>query len=160
IKSFAAAALLAVLLLLPLSEITLYILQRYPNVMDLLAEHNPLTAELKSLTKAQAPALGLGKAFKYLLVLVALPAISQELAFRGFILTGLRRRFGPWMAILLSSLLFGLYHFNVFQFVPAFVLGLVLGTLAVRNGSILPGMAFHLLHNGLLIGLVLLEASG
>jgi membrane protease YdiL (CAAX protease family) len=56
--------------------------------------------------------------------------------------------------------LFALYHFNVFQLLPAFVLGLVLGTLALRTGSVLPGILFHMLHNGLLIGLVMLEAHG
>src|SRR5262249_55548698 len=59
-----------------------------------------------------------------------------------------------------SSCLFALYHFNVFQLMPAFVLGLVLGTLTIRSGSVFPAMLFHLLHNGLLIGLVLLEAQG
>jgi sodium transport system permease protein len=159
-RSFGLAALLAVLLLLPLSEVTVFILQRYPGVMDLLAEHNPLTAQLKALGRSGGSALPVGALLQYLLVLAVLPALAEELAFRGFILSGLRRRFRPGMAVVLSSFLFALYHFNVFQFVPSFVLGLVLGTLAVRCGSILPAMLFHLLHNGLLIGLVMLEAHG
>jgi len=159
-RTFGLAAFLAVLLLLPLSEITVFVLQRYPSVMDLLAEHNPLTAELKALSRPGAPALPARALLQYLLVLAVLPAIAEELAFRGFILTGLRRRFRPGMAVLVSSFLFALYHFNVFQFVPSFVLGLVLGILAVRSGSILPGILFHLLHNGLLLGLVVLELHG
>src|SRR5207249_3254564 len=79
-------------------------------------------------------------------------------AFRGFILNGLRRRFRPWTAIFLSSFLFALSHMNVFQFLPAFCLGVVLGVLALRTGSILPGMGFHLLHNGLVIGSVWFQA--
>jgi ABC-2 type transport system permease protein/sodium transport system permease protein len=47
---------------------------------------------------------------------------------------------------------------NVFQFLPAFLLGAVLGLLAVRSGSLLPGILFHLVHNGLMIALVRLEA--
>ena len=52
-----------------------------------------------------------------------LPALCEELAFRGFILTGLRRRFRPWTAVFLSSFLFALFQMNVFQFADHFVLG-------------------------------------
>jgi sodium transport system permease protein len=159
-SSFVLAGLLAIFLLLPLSEITVCILQRYPHVMELLAENNPLAMELKSLNQAGQSVLPVGTVFQYLLVLGVLPAVAEELAFRGFILTGLRRRFAPGTAIVFSSFLFALYHFNVFQLLPAFVLGLVLGTLALRTGSVLPGILFHMLHNGLLIGLVMLEARG
>jgi sodium transport system permease protein len=158
--SFVQAGLLAISLLLPLSEITIHILQRYPNVMELLAENNPLAMELKSLNRAGQSLLPISTILQYLLVLGVLPAVAEELAFRGFILTGLSRRFAPGTAIVFSSFLFALYHFNVFQLLPAFVLGLVLGTLAQRTGSVLPGMLFHMLHNGLLIGLVMLEAHG
>src|SRR5208337_5179446 len=58
----------------------------------------------------------------------------------------------PWMAILVSSLLFALYQLNVFQFIPHFILGLVLGFLAVKSGSVLPSMLFHLIHNALQLG--------
>jgi membrane protease YdiL (CAAX protease family) len=95
-----------------------------------------------------------------LLVFALLPAIIEEIAFRGFILTGLRRRLKPWSAIVLSSFLFALYHMNVFQVLPAFVLGLVLGLLALWSNSIVPGMLFHLLYNGVLLGVALLPTLG
>ena len=69
-------------------------------------------------------------------------------------------RLPPWSAIVLSSFLFALYHMNVFQVVPAFVLGLVLGLLAVWSNSIVPGMLFHLLYNGVLLGVALLPTLG
>ena len=96
----------------------------------------------------------------YLLFLGLLPAVCEELAFRGFILNGLRRRFSPGTAILISSFLFALAHMNVFQFLPAFVLGTVLGVLAVRSGSVLPAMVCHLCHNTLLISLAVLTGAG
>lgn len=159
-RNFVLAALLALVLLPPLSELTMCILRQFPVLMDLMVEHSPLTAELRRMSSGGHTTLGPRTVLQYFLVFVLLPAFSEELAFRGFILAGLRRRFRPWMAILLSSCLFALYHFNVFQLVPAFCLGLVLGLLAVRSGSVLPGMLFHLLHNGLLIGLVMLDAQG
>jgi membrane protease YdiL (CAAX protease family) len=95
-----------------------------------------------------------------MLVFAVLPAVCEELAFRGFILTGLRRRFRTGTAIVISSFLFAVSHMNVFQFLPTFVLGLVLGLLAVRAGSVLPGMAYHLIHNGLLVGVACAEQFG
>ena len=54
-----------------------------------------------------------------------LGAVSEELAFRGFILSVVsKRRFKPWTAVFISSFLFALSQMNVFQFVPHFVVGL------------------------------------
>jgi membrane protease YdiL (CAAX protease family) len=80
-----------------------------------------------------------------------LPAVCEELAFRGFLLSGLARRFRPWTAILLSGFLYALYQMNVFQAVPHFLAGVVLGLLVTRTGSVLPAIAFHLVWNVLLI---------
>jgi hypothetical protein len=88
----------------------------------------------------------------FVLVLGVLPALCEELAFRGFILSGLRRRFRPWTAIFLSSFLFALYSMNVFQFAPHFVFGSVLALLTMRCGSVLPAVVFHLIWNTLIVG--------
>jgi sodium transport system permease protein len=160
VRALLMAALLAILLLAPLSEVTLCVLRQFPGLMQLLAEHNPLTGELQALGHESRGPASVSALLRYLLVLAVLPAVCEELAFRGFILGGLRRRFQPWMAVLISSFLFALHHFNVFQFVPTFILGVVLGLLAWRSGSVLPGMVFHALHNGLLIGVVMLQGQG
>jgi sodium transport system permease protein len=159
-RSFLSAGLLAFLLLPLLSELTLRVLRSYPGLMELLADHNPLTAELRFLGSRTRSPIGWWEALQYLLILAVLPAACEELTFRGFILTGLRRRFSTGIAIVFSSLLFALYHFNVFQFVPAFLLGLILGLLAVRTGSILPGVLFHFIHNSTLLCMVILQGTG
>ena len=147
------------LLLLPLVELTNYALRQFPEVEELLRQHHPLTQALAELREQGQDAgwHALRVAGLYVLVFAVLPAVCEELAFRGFILTGLRRRFRTGTAIVISSFLFAVAHMNVFQFLPTFVLGLVLGVLAVRGGSVLPGMAYHLIHNGLLIGLTCAE---
>ena len=89
-----------------------------------------------------------------LLVLAVVPAICEEVAFRGYILSGLLRGNTTRSAIVLSALLFGFMHvlLSLFQqFFNAALLGVVLGYLAVRSGSLLPGIVFHLLHNGLAV---------
>ena len=84
-----------------------------------------------------------------LAVFALAPAICEELAFRGFILTGMStgRRYA--LGIVASSLLFGLMHMIPQQVFNAALLGLVLGLLAVRSGSLLPGVVFHAIYNGL-----------
>ncbi len=80
-----------------------------------------------------------------------MPAACEELAFRGFILSGFRRLGGKRRAIVYSAILFGIAHGILQQSLIATLVGVVLGYLAVQGGSILPCMAFHLCHNGLTI---------
>ncbi len=77
------------------------------------------------------------------------PAICEELAFRGPILSGFRHRGRDGLAILFSGLLFGVMHMIPQQVFNASLLGLVLGLLAVKSGSIFPAMVFHFMNNTL-----------
>lgn len=94
-----------------------------------------------------------------LLTLAVVPAVCEELFFRGFLLSAFRSGMSTPLAVAFSGAVFGLFHIIVQQsllverFVPTCFLGLVLGTICVRTGSILPGMLLHMLHNGLLLSL-------
>ncbi len=85
--------------------------------------------------------------WQVLLLIALAPAICEELAFRGFILSGLRRLGHKWGAIVLASVFFGLTHFMLQQSLAACVVGIVIGYVAVKTGSIFPGMLYHLVHN-------------
>jgi sodium transport system permease protein len=87
--------------------------------------------------------------WQIVLVVAAMPAVCEELAFRGFIFTGLRNTGSPWRAICVSAIFFGLSHGILQQSLIAGLIGVLLGWLALRTGSILPGMVFHLVHNSL-----------
>lgn len=73
--------------------------------------------------------------------------ISEELIFRGAILDRFYLAFPFWIANVLQALLFGLYHMNLIQGLYAFCLGLVLGMIRRRTGSILGCMIMHVLFN-------------
>ncbi len=83
----------------------------------------------------------------YALALSVGPAISEELAFRGVILQGLRSRLGVFSAVLVTSVLFGVIHIDILQGLGAIVIGLYLGYLTVRSGSIVPAMVAHGVNN-------------
>ncbi len=87
-----------------------------------------------------------------LILFALIPSITEEVAFRGFILSGFERGHRAWTAIVMSAVLFGVLHvlislFN--QLFPAALLGLVLGLIAVRSRSLFPGVLFHFLNNSL-----------
>ena len=84
--------------------------------------------------------------FLQFLVLCVLPAIGEELFFRGA-LQGLLRPCGSSVAIVGPALLFALLHLNPIQGLTALVCAVFLGWLAERSGSILPGMLLHFTNN-------------
>ena len=73
--------------------------------------------------------------------------IAEELLFRGVVLGYARTYLKPLPAVLVSALLFGLYHGNVIQFCYAFVIGTALGALACRFDNLIPGMLMHITIN-------------
>ena len=86
-----------------------------------------------------------------LLAFAMAPAICEEIAFRGFILTGFDRGRSTGVAIVLSSLAFGIMHMIPQQVFNAALLGLVLGLIAVRSRSLWPCVVFHFCFNALAV---------
>jgi membrane protease YdiL (CAAX protease family) len=90
------------------------------------------------------------------LVCVVAP-IAEELFFRGFFFSALRRWSGPWVAAALTGLVFGAAHAvgsPIGFLVPLAFLGFVLSVVRWRTGSLYPGIAMHALNNGLAFGVL------
>ncbi len=93
------------------------------------------------------------------IVLIALiPALSEEVLFRGFLLGSLRTSARKWTAIVVSAAVFGVFHFFIYKFLVTAVLGVLLAYLCWQSRSILPGMVAHFLHN--LLGAVSVVQPG
>ena len=84
-----------------------------------------------------------------ILAFAVTPAICEELAFRGFLLSGFRQSGRVTLAVLLSSFMFGIIHMIPQQVFNATLLGIVLGAMCIRSRSLFPGMAYHFIHNSL-----------
>lgn len=84
-----------------------------------------------------------------LLLLAVLPAICEEIAFRGVILAGLRKSLGDNGGILMSAVLFGATHTILQQSLAAAPVGAILGVIAIRTGSLIPCVVFHAAYNSL-----------
>jgi uncharacterized protein len=94
----------------------------------------------------------------FLFVAGAAP-IVEELLFRGWIYTGLRHRLGMWPALLVSSAIFALAHYTgrsvIFPLV-IFPVGMALGGLRERAGTIKVSIAFHMFWNFTVLAIALI----
>lgn len=84
------------------------------------------------------------------------PGVIEELFFRGYLFSALRSQLSPWRTILLSALLFGVFHvltgksLLLERFLPTTLLGILLGWIVWRSQSVWPGILMHVTHNGFL----------
>ena len=85
------------------------------------------------------------------LCFAAVPAVCEELAFRGFVLSGCRNLGSTWRAIVASAIFFGVTHAFLQQSINACLLGILLGYLAVKSGSLLPCLIFHFLYDAMTV---------
>lgn len=88
-----------------------------------------------------------GLVFLALFLIAVMPAIFEELIFRGIILES-TKKLGTLQACLINGFLFSLFHCNPSQTGYTFVLGAVFAFVAIRTGSVIPSMIVHFLNNG------------
>ena len=84
--------------------------------------------------------------FAFLSIVVAAP-ILEELIFRGIILDGFLRRYSPVKSVVLSSFLFGIVHFNPWQFIAAFLIGLFAGWVYYKTRKLSLAIIIHAVNN-------------
>ena len=119
-------------------------------------------SQLEIAKKAKEGILELPLAY-VILVAGVLPAIAEEFFFRGFVMSSLQKSLRPVWQVLLSGLIFGGFHvingsvLSIERFMPATFLGIVLGWVAYRTGSLWPGILLHAMHNGLMFSLSFYE---
>lgn len=82
------------------------------------------------------------------ITLCVIAPFVEEMLFRGLFLRGFLWNYSPGKAIVLTSLLFGAAHLNVYQFVVASILGLVSGLLYLATRSLWPCILEHAIYNG------------
>jgi uncharacterized protein len=93
-----------------------------------------------------------------LVLLAVLTPLGEEFVFRGVVTTALLR-YGPWIGVLGSALIFALMHGINPAFMTALIVGLVAGELRRRSDSLWPGVLVHVVNNLLGQALFLFVAS-
>jgi uncharacterized protein len=121
-------------------------------LMEMQSLFFPPSAEtldfFRRLHAALAPS-GLLDGLVSVVVIALLPALGEELVMRGVLLPSLASRVSPARAVVLTAAVFAVIHFDPIRFLFTFVLGLVLGALRLRTGSLWPSVVVHLTLNTL-----------
>jgi sodium transport system permease protein len=89
--------------------------------------------------------------WQMLLFIAVLPGVCEEIAFRGMLLYGLKRRFGPVGLCLAVGVIFGLFHFSLFRLIGTAFLGVLLSAVTLLSGSIFPAMLWHFANNAIAV---------
>ena len=113
------------------------------SALDLLTRAMPLSPWEEAMFSRMAD----GSVAAVLAVCVMAPML-EEMLFRGIVLRGFLGRYARWQAILMSALLFGAAHMNIYQFLVGVAMGTVLGWLYERTRSLIPCIALHAAYNG------------
>lgn len=88
-----------------------------------------------------------------ILCLAIIPAIAEEMLFRGLLQRSLEEVWRPLSAALCTTIVFALLHFQPSMFLPMVVLSAVLSLLAQRSQSLVPGMILHAVFNASMVGM-------
>ena len=95
-----------------------------------------------------------------LVVVALIPAVGEELTFRGVLQQSLTRKMNPHVAIILSAAIFSFIHFQFYGFLPRMFLGVLLGYMFYVSGSLWTSIAMHFVNNGSAVLLYYLNNKG
>lgn len=124
---------------------------------EVAAQQKAYEASLETMLRMS----GVGSFAKVLLIMAVLPAIGEELLFRGvFMRFAARRSRSVVFPILLSSVMFALVHNNIYGLPAIFLAGALLGTIYYLTGSLYLSILGHFLNNGLQVILLYIGSSG
>jgi sodium transport system permease protein len=119
----------------------------------------PVSEQAAAAMKPFAEQLSAAPWLTVVFLMAVVPAICEELAFRGFIFGGLIRERGRLRAVVVTALMFGISHGVLQQSIAATIMGLMLGWIALRTGSVLPGILVHFTNNTLSVSMERIAAS-
>lgn len=100
------------------------------------------SASLNTLITSSSPAVAI-------ITVAILPAICEELLFRGAILSSFRSWKREWLIVLIVGMMFGIGHFDLYRILPTGLLGAAFAYIALKTGSIFLGCLLHFLINTL-----------
>ncbi|MDX1701199.1 MAG: CPBP family intramembrane glutamic endopeptidase [Melioribacteraceae bacterium] len=146
---------LGLILLIPLLQSYLHI-QNY--ILVELAESVPFFEGIKNffdmldklVEESYLQLLTANNALEYFLVIIAVsvtPAVCEEFFFRGFVQKSFEFKQKPLTAIVLTSVFFGLYHFNPYGLLPLIFIGMYLGYAVYMSNSIAVPVILHFINN-------------
>ena len=128
-----------------------------PKVVDIMKQ---MEEDAKLATEAFLKMDNIGDLLFNLFLIAIIPAIGEEMFFRGVIQKKLKNILrNPHIAILITSFIFSAIHMQFFGFLPRFFLGIILGYLFYYSGSLWMPIIAHFINNALAVLLMYLPFS-
>lgn len=106
-----------------------------------------LEAQEKNIEDLMRSLITHGDLLPLLLFIAVVPAVCEELFFRGALQGIFTRMMNPHLAIVLTAVVFSLIHFQVYGFIPRAILGILMGYLVYASGRLAPAIWAHFLNN-------------
>ena len=130
-------------------------------VFEKLEEYLKMLEETAAATTEKMLNVGtIGGLLLNLLIIALIPAVGEELTFRGVLQQGLTRKMNPHAAIILSAAIFSFIHFQFYGFLPRMFLGILLGYMFYITGSLWTSIAMHFVNNGTAVVVYYLNYRG
>jgi membrane protease YdiL (CAAX protease family) len=111
----------------------------------------PMSEEIQQSMEAFLVFDSAGELLLVLFTVVVVAGFAEEMLFRGFFQGTLERVMDVTRAVLATAFVFAFVHFNPWWLVEVLILGVLLGVLTWRSGSIFPSVAVHMVKNGLAV---------
>ena len=86
-----------------------------------------------------------------IIIVALMPAICEEIFFRGFVLTSFKGQKPYKIAIIASGILFGFMHMDFLRIIPTSILGMIFAYTVYKSGSIFIAMILHFINNGIAV---------
>lgn len=142
-------------------------LTRWNEAMSFGGKFQQLEAYLKNLEEMAAAATEkmlkvdtIGGLLLNLFIIALIPAVGEEMTFRGVLQQSLTRKMNPHIAIFLSAAIFSFIHFQFYGFLPRMFLGILLGYMFYITGSLWTSITMHFVNNGTAVVLYYLNDKG
>ena len=143
-------SLLPISVAIVLAIIAIFLFTPFMNLIDFLFSGGGYTPD--NTLPLQEEMVASGKYFLLGVIMYAfLPALAEELIFRGMIQKSLSTRFNGFTTIMLTTIMFVLMHGSLQQTIYQFIVGIMLSYLSYVGGSILYSFILHFLNNLLVV---------
>ncbi|MDI6765647.1 MAG: type II CAAX endopeptidase family protein [Bacteroidota bacterium] len=138
--------------------IGIFSLQQMLQIYLIFQERLPLPDELQSmmekfkqlfeeLYKLIVASTSIPELFWVIFIVALIPAISEEILFRGLVQRSIEKSLTPMRGVIITGIIFGAYHLNPFSFIPLVIIGIYLGYITMRSGSIWVAIGAHFYNN-------------
>lgn len=141
------AAVIGLLSLQRVFEVYIFLQDKIPipDFFEKLIE--PLRRMLEEMVRALLQSDSVHEFAFVILVVAFVPAIVEELLFRGLVQSSFNRGMRPLASVFLTGAIFGLFHLNPFEVVPLIGIGCFLAFVRYRSASVLLPICLHFLNN-------------